>query len=218
MVKSKELKLMRKRLEKAEKVHDPLNTIDNHPFSSSSASSNKNKDDEPSFSLQYTSAPDALILQQCLDLFESNMGELYRNSSWGLDMDEKRSEFSNKKARYLLLHHQQQEQHRQQQLAAFVHFRFDYDDEEDPEAVVLYVYEIQVSQEFRRQGLGGKLMNVVERICRNVELPMVMLTVFKKNEQALQFYLEKLDYQIDARSPSQHGHVEDYEILSKSIQ
>lgn len=226
MVKSKELKLMRKMLEKADKVGDPLEQVACVPGFSFDPSSS-----EESFTLHYATAQDLLdfsnqqepnnnktskttvTIQQCLDLFEANMADLYRSSSWGLNMDEKRSELAHKKSRYLLLVQQQQPA----DLVAFVCFRFELDDEEQPTAAVLYVYEIQVADAFRRQGLGGKLMAVIEQVVGAVGLPKVMLTVFKRNRDALQFYRDKLRYRIDASSPSQHSASEDYEILSKMI-
>jgi GNAT superfamily N-acetyltransferase len=44
----------------------------------------------------------------------------------------------------------------------------------------------------------------------------IMLTVFRQNTTAMQFYRKKLQYNIDPSSPSQYHQVTDYEILSKS--
>lgn len=249
MVKSKELKIMRKKLEKAEKIQDPFKMIGQHSqlldatvgeeSSPSSASSSA-----AALTISYKSSADLddSTLQQCLALFKGNMGDLYRNSTWGLDMEEKKDEFQHKKARFLLLtaaaeapaeasstnddtnnnsaQNQQKQESKQQDrhLAAFVHFRFCYDDDEEPECVVLYVYEIQVSGAFRRRGLGRRLMEIIEDICKAVDFPKVMLTVFSKNTAALQFYQsQQLGYRIDESSPSKYNQVEDYEILSKVI-
>eukprot|EP00984_Skeletonema_dohrnii_P019625 scaffold9432_cov61-Skeletonema_dohrnii-CCMP3373.AAC.1 len=43
------------------------------------------------------------ILQQCLDLFERNMGEMYKKSEWGFDMEEKRRELMHEDARFLII-------------------------------------------------------------------------------------------------------------------
>ena len=43
------------------------------------------------------------ILKQCLELFERNMGEMYRNSEWGLNMAEKRKELLHEDARFLII-------------------------------------------------------------------------------------------------------------------
>jgi len=249
MVKSKELKILRKRLERAEKVRDPLQAVmaSSDETTISFPCSDSSSDENYVLSLEYASSADLcsnnsnnnkeqpVLLQQCLDLFQANMGDLYRNSRWGLNLDEKREEFRHKKARFLLVRatrnnsipekqpasaeeDEEDDRENHSSLAAFVHFRFCYDDDDQPEAAVLYVYEIQVAPAHRRRGLGRRLMAVVESVARAVDLPCVMLTVFQKNEAALQFYQKKLGYQIDPSSPSQHGElVEDYEILSKQI-
>lgn len=208
MVKSKELKIMRKKLEKAEKIHDPLRRIDEENC----------RLDDTAFALSYKSSTDLddSKLQQCLALFESNMADFYRSSSWGLDLKDKKEEFQDKKARFLLIT-SKATAGEDEQLAAFAHFRFCYDDDDEPENVVIYVYEIQVCRSFRRQGLGRRLMAIIEAIGKAADLPKVMLTVFRKNTAALQFYQTKLDYIIDESSPSKHGEVEDYEIVSKAI-
>eukprot|EP00985_Skeletonema_marinoi_P015634 scaffold8120_cov130-Skeletonema_marinoi.AAC.1 len=51
----------------------------------------------------YKSPLPELILQQCLDLFERNMGEMYKKSEWGLDMEEKRGELLHEDARFLII-------------------------------------------------------------------------------------------------------------------
>eukprot|EP00986_Skeletonema_menzelii_P005233 scaffold1857_cov86-Skeletonema_menzelii.AAC.1 len=43
------------------------------------------------------------ILKQCLELFERNMGEMYRKSEWGLNMEEKRKELLHEDARFLII-------------------------------------------------------------------------------------------------------------------
>ena len=43
------------------------------------------------------------ILEQCLELFERNMGEMYRQSEWGLNMAEKRKELLHEDARFLII-------------------------------------------------------------------------------------------------------------------
>lgn len=197
MVKSRELKLLRKKLKKAEQVESVLgDTV---------------RLDNDALSLSYQTRLDETELADCLSIFEGNMGDLYRHSSWGLDMEEKRSEFTHKSARFLIV-----KEGGSSELAAFVHFRVCLDDDEEPEAVVVYVYEVQIASSHQRQGLGKKLMEITETICRNVGLDKVMLTVFNKNKSALKFY-ERIDYIVDDTSPSQHGESEDYEILSKSI-
>jgi ribosomal protein S18 acetylase RimI-like enzyme len=165
-------------------------------------------------SIQYNSSVDLsdTRFKQCLDLFENNMGEQYRKSSWGLDMKAKEDELRHEEARYLLLIPDDESD----ELAGFVHFRYTYDDEEGPSYGVIYVFEIQIDESYQRRGLGKKVMDLVEKLTLQVELDKVMLTVFKANESATKFYLG-LDYSIDESSPSKWNQPADYEILSKAV-
>jgi len=192
-------------------------------------------------------------LQQCMELFETNMGLYYKQSSWGLDLTEKADELRHKKARFLLvfadntaaaddngehdgrtadsdgisdLVEGSQKENTNgvernddgKKLAAFVHFRFCFDDEDDPEYAVLYTYEIQVNERYQRLGLGRQLASLLEDIARGAELQKCMLTCFKTNRTAMKFYTERLGYEIDESSPSRHGdRTAEYEILSKLL-
>lgn len=208
-MKAKDLKILRKKLTKLNKAeYDPLNGIPKDTFSIAP----QNADDGP-LSVRFTRSSELKpkLFQDVLSLFERNMGELYKNSSWGLDTEEKSAELKHTNARYLLV-----ETSEGNQLAGFVHFRFVYDDEEQPTDAVLYVYEIQIDEKFRRQGLGKKLMGISEQIAAKAEVASVVLTVFKSNESAMDFY-KRLDYEIDSSSPSKHNEPADYEILSKLI-
>jgi N-alpha-acetyltransferase 40 len=162
-------------------------------------------------------------LDWCQKLFERNMGEMYRQSSWGLDMDKKRAEWTHKTSRFILLTSSASSSSPREngevdeegiddvalpQLEAFINYRFLVEDEY--EAVVLYVYELQVQTP--RRGYGQCLMNAMASIGRTVGVERVMLTVFRNNTAALSFY-EQLSYQVDETSPDD----EDYLILSKNI-
>ena len=59
-------------------------------------------------------------------------------------------------------------------------------------------------------------MVLMEAIASHMKMKKVMLTVFKANHSALDFYTY-LHYNIDESSPSKHNEEADYEILSKSI-
>ena len=106
-----------------------------------------------------------------------------------------------------------------EKLAGFVHFRFEYDDDESPSCAVLDIFEIQIEADYRRCGLGKHLMGIAERIGREQSMTKVVLTVFKTNQQAMAFYTKRLQYEIDELSPSKFGdHNADYEILSLKLQ
>jgi len=221
MVKSKVLKQLRKKLEKADRLDNPLEAIKARKEGKAHCGYELQTDDAAASSrllLQYKSSidPTDTLLKQCVDLFERNMGDLYRGSSWGLDLKEKAEELQHRKARFLFVF--PSDENPVQELAAFVHFRFEFDDDDEPEYAVLYLYEIQVEAAYRRKGLGQQLMSTLEAVAQSTAMQKVMLTVFKKNDTAMQFYTQKLDYVIDESSPSKHGRQEDYEILSKAIQ
>ena len=224
-MKSKELKILRKRLTSANRCEDLLKGIDNATSYSVRTNDSTNEKSVPSEdedcrrkeNLFITFLPSSQIddnrQTEFLTLFEKNMGEMYRNSSWGLDMDGKSAELRNDKARFLFVTDDEES------LVGFLHFRFEYDDEESPTCAVLYVYEIQIESAYRRCGVGRHLMSIAERIAREQTMSKVVLTVFKKNTQAMTFYTTSLGYNIDEASPSQfEDHSADYEILSLKLQ
>ena len=58
---------------------------------------------------------------------------------------------------------------------------------------VLYIFEIEVEEIARGRGIGRTLMKCAHEIGISLELYKIMLTVFKSNIAALEFYL-KLGY------------------------
>jgi ribosomal protein S18 acetylase RimI-like enzyme len=139
-------------------------------------------------------------------------------------MEEKTAELSHNKARFLVLldensetgNSDEDDKAKTQDLAGFCHYRFEYDDEDSPSEAVLYVYELQIRDRHRRQGLGRKVMSIMEKMAQDFELPKVMLTVFYSNEKAMEFY-KRMHYSADDTSPSKFGEKVDYEILSKKV-
>ncbi|EQC42844.1 hypothetical protein SDRG_00563 [Saprolegnia diclina VS20] len=137
-------------------------------------------------------------------LFCANMQSFYEQSSWGFDMAAKRAELFDPAARYLIAG----------DVDAFVHFRF----VEDDGAEIVYVYELQIGPVLQRRGLGKRLMQLLELIARRYQMKWIVLTVFKANASALQFYTKTMQYEVDATSPSQHDDPHaSYEILSKHL-
>ena len=51
------------------------------------------------------------------------------------------------------------------EVLAFVMFRFEWDDEDEPEYPVLFLYELQVAKSAQRLGLGRYLMKAVDKVC-----------------------------------------------------
>ncbi|KAH7286526.1 hypothetical protein KP509_32G011100 [Ceratopteris richardii] len=100
-------------------------------------------------------------------------------------------------------------------VVAFVQYRFVMEEE----LPVLYVYEIQLEDTIQGKGLGKFLMQLLELIARKNNMMAVVLTVKKRNEGAMRFYLNKLSYKISSTSPSKVDPLEyadcTYEILCK---
>ncbi len=159
----------------------------------------------------YESPLPKYILDACIDLFKANMGKLYEQSSWGLDMKSKKEELTHETARYLIVTASGEEE-----ILAFAHFRFEVDSDDQPTREVLYLYEIQISPVAQRNGLGKRIMQILETIGMQMKMRNVMLTVFKNNQDAIRFY-EKLKYKVDEISPSKYGEEADYEIMSKCV-
>jgi len=116
-------------------------------------------------------------------------------------------------------------------------------DTEDDDAVIYWYkllskadksYELQLSRRSQRSGLGGQLMQLLERIGISLKLSKAMLTVFTSNVSALNFYTSLgyvlvtssaliTRYTTDAISPpprnlrSGRTIQPDYKILSKRL-
>ena len=105
-----------------------------------------------------------------------------------------------------------------QDVQGFMSFMLTYEDGYE----VIYLYEIHLSPQLQGQGLGKKLMDMMEEVGRKAGVEKSMLTVFRRNEAARSFY-ERLGYGVDEFSPRARklrgGFVRevDYLILSKSL-
>ena len=193
-------------------------------------------------------------------LFEINMKDWYEKN-WGLKEIEKKKELYNTESHFICVHKStglteskvvesfgssasEQEGIEGNELVAFVMYRFEYDDEDDPEFPVLFCYEIQICDAYRGQKIGRhvslglvgfsfpanffnyrliyrmlqmsryQLMDLQAKIAKHWSKKKVMLTCFKNNIPAMAFY-DKIGYTIDSTSPSSFGHMNElYEILS----
>jgi ribosomal protein S18 acetylase RimI-like enzyme len=105
----------------------------------------------------------------------------------------------------------------QRRPVGFVYYRYDYEPEKKSE--VLYVYEIQLEPEVTGKGLGKHLMQILELMALRHKMHWILLTVFKDNKRALNFYLNHLKYQVDPMSPSAENpfNEDEFEILSKCM-
>lgn len=145
------------------------------------------------------------------DLTKHNMQLLYENSSWGWNDKKKKEEMTEDKSRYLIARAESGK------AVGFSHFRFDLEEGDE----VLYCYEIQVESEARGKGLGKFLMLILEMMAHRAQMKKVMLTVFKENERAQNFFIKIMKFQTDETSPAiwDPMNSEDYcyDILSKTL-
>ncbi len=143
-------------------------------------------------------------------LLKANMRSIYDSCSWGWNDKTKFAELTNMHSRFLLISPVESPD----EVAAFAMFRFDWDDDDEPEYAVLYVYELQIGNDLRRKGVGRLLMSVLQRLQTVYHMRKTMLTCFKHNVPALLFY-KSIGFGVDANSPSFHGNsMAEYEILS----
>jgi ribosomal protein S18 acetylase RimI-like enzyme len=246
-MKSKDLKLFRKRLATARRLENPLGTIDAtelfHGYhkrsnNSPSSSSELHPQLEYEWEVQFVSSLSSWQLECCLQILQDNMQALYQQSAWGWNLQEKRQEMQHDHARFILVMKKDDDdgvnsnandstgvtvasnaKEEKQNIVAFCHLRFDWDDDEHPTEPVLYVYELQIHSDYQRRGMGQVIMNdVIPHISRRTQLNKCMLTVFHHNDAAMQFYQQHCRFTIDASSPSQFGEPADYEILSRRLE
>ncbi|KZC11229.1 N-alpha-acetyltransferase 40 [Dufourea novaeangliae] len=143
-------------------------------------------------------------LSWIFNILERNMKTMYEQCDWGWDPISKKQELTEPAAWYLVASSNNK-------FLGFSHFRFDIEHREE----VLYCYEIQLEPIVRRKGLGQFMMSVLEFMALQNKMQKVMLTVFKHNPSAMQFFYS-LGYKLDKISPpvSDLSH---YVIVSKAV-
>eukprot|EP00158_Paraphelidium_tribonemae_P002904 Partr_v1_DN25772_c0_g1_i3_m74565 putative N(alpha)-acetyltransferase 40, NatD catalytic subunit, homolog (S. cerevisiae) len=164
---------------------------------------------------------DAAVTIQLFDLVRDNMRDMYSNSSWGWNKRKKLDEMRMRGMWYVV----HVDKSMERRVNAFVSFQLcdepRLDDRLKWECV--YCYELQVSPASQRQGLGRRLMDIMEYIGVSAGREYAILTVFTANTSALDFYRAR-QYEPAETSPSEcFSHAEgdtreDYEILIKQIQ
>ncbi|CAF3014856.1 unnamed protein product [Rotaria sp. Silwood2] len=142
--------------------------------------------------------------KQIIELFEINMKTLYEQSNHDYNINEKKIELFSNQSRYLLILSSNK-------LLAFAHFRFDI----DYGCRVLYLYELQVNENYQGQGLGQWIIEQMKIFCQKTQMLKIVLTVHKVNKKAIDFYMKKCQFEIDASDPSDEP--VDYVILSFTI-
>ncbi|KAJ9542534.1 hypothetical protein OSB04_029040 [Centaurea solstitialis] len=153
------------------------------------------------------------LKQYIQKLLKVNMEGPY-GAEWPAEEKVKRREMSSSEALYIFVRNVEES------VIGFVQYRFTIEEE----IPVLYVYELQLEPTYQGKGVGKFLMQLVELIaCKNC-MGAVVLTVQKRNSSAINFYLNKLRYNISAISPSKVyqligviGQEKSYEILCKTF-
>ncbi|KAI0983075.1 hypothetical protein GJ496_005809 [Pomphorhynchus laevis] len=144
-------------------------------------------------------------------LHENNMIEMYMKSQWGWDEVRIRRQMFAVKARFILIYMKSNKE----RLAGFVHFRFTRDYGRN----VIYLYEIQIKQEFRKHGIGTSILKSIIDLAYTFRIYHIICTVFKFNSIALKFFRKnffEIDPSYTSLSPKQQADV-DYFILSYNM-
>lgn len=146
-----------------------------------------------------------------LNIFVTNMEGLYQQAGWGWDLAKEQKELFHITSRFLYL----TDRTKNDEIVGFIMFRFEWDDEDEPEHPVIFVYQLQVESSSQHLGLGSYFMALMEQVSNRCKMWKIMLTCFKENRKAFNFYINKIHYGIDVNSPSRGGYEEEtYEILS----
>ncbi|CAH8621037.1 unnamed protein product [Dicrocoelium dendriticum] len=153
------------------------------------------------------------VLHDVFMILKENMQPLYDVSSWGWNDEKKWTEAFSSKA-WLILSYASTSLALPTTLCGFVSFRF----ERECKDAVLYCYEIQLRNEFRGLSIGRHLISALTLIANCFKMRRIMLTVFKFNTKALDFFF-KCGFEIDKSDPSHFdgNPVVDYHILSMTV-
>ena len=155
--------------------------------------------------------------ERCFDLVETTSAAAYKGSSKGWSGIKKRKEMRLLDMKFLLLK-PVYETTDTGSVEGFLSFMITIEDERD----VVYIYELHLQEDLQGKGAGKWMMSHVEAIGRRAGMCKTMLTVFRSNVRAVNFY-EALGYEVDEYSPEpkklRSGKIKeaDYLILSKEL-
>lgn len=148
------------------------------------------------------------------EVLKANVQALFEKSTWGWHEAERHKELFHAMSRYVIVSKSPDFSQLVENMVGFASYRFDWDDDDEPEHPVLYLYELQVVEGHRSLGIGEHLMGMLKTIAEKTTMWKILLTCFKYNTGAMKFY-KRVGFGIDHNSPSQCGyHGESYEILS----
>ncbi|SJL05713.1 uncharacterized protein ARMOST_09049 [Armillaria ostoyae] len=180
---------------------------------------------DPTFEVLTSSELSKQLREDIFAMLETNMRDLYAQSSFGWDPTDKRKEMFDSLSRFVVARRPDT-----QALSGYTIFRFEHEHDSDMlywsafklhhleiQSVyhVLYSYELQVSNASRRSGLGRKLMDLLGSIGESWRMRKIMLTVFEANDVALAFYFA-LGFVVDETSPDTDDDA-DYKLLSMQL-
>ena len=92
---------------------------------------------------------------------------------------------------------------------AFSHFRYQMNDDDE----VLYCYDLQVMETYRRKGLGKFMMKVLEMLMIKADMLKIMCIIFKNDNTGVDFFKTALNYDTD--ETNLEGKHLQYEIISR---
>lgn len=121
---------------------------------------------------------DQQSIKWCFKLAEKNVGPYYKENPLGWTPKEKKTSLSKNWSRFLVAYDSDNKP------AAYSMFRFDMDYGRS----VLYCYEMQVEESFQRKGLGGFMMETLEKIAKAFGMERLVLTLLTNNPDAKRFY------------------------------
>ena len=127
---------------------------------------------------------------EAYDLIKENMEELYDNSGYGWDNEDKMRELKEKSARFLVATAK-----KTGKIVGFVHFRFTQIGEcvDTPSgSSCVFCWDFQVAQAYQRKGLGGHMAALLTMIGRKTNVAALCMPVVKGNEAAANFLNGKL--------------------------
>jgi len=155
------------------------------------------------------------FLKFAFSLCKEQQEDAYDNSGYGWDDDDKMSELTAKESRYLVMEDQDRRP------VAFAHFGFTLQGDVLDQMVgepVLKVYNIAVLEGLQRQGIGQRLIQLLELIARKNNMAYVQTMVTNGSDAALAFFQRKLKgYKADNVASYCQVELEDLEELA-SIQ
>jgi N-alpha-acetyltransferase 40 len=163
--------------------------------------------------------------EQMVQMVENDLKDFY-NDAWGWDREDKKKELFANVSRFLVARsktggtdidkvNKNISGKEKGEIVGFAMFRFCWDDDNEPEFPILYLYELNVVSSHRGTGLAKVLMETLVEIVKYFGLWKMMLTCFKANTRAIAFY-KKCGMGVDIYSPSRCDGMDvvKYEIMS----